>query len=333
MKASNIAAYFLFAGVAAASFWRTTYLLRRHSGRALRLYRLALAGFLGSAILGIIGNYILQEMLFLQGSPGTAHVSAAWVFSLLALPLNILALDAFAGSFRAWAGKRYPPAWRIAYFVLQAAFVAAFIAFGPGLYEDAFASRADLGAVFVKTLDAANRLYPAFLAAAFAFIWGRKPSAPAPKGVRAFAFLYAGLFLAGFILLLVIPPGQGQRAFRSAFAFLIHPAPIFLLGRALGRSARDRPPEAADGQPAEAVLAGFGVSKREAEIVRLLADGKSYREIEAELFISLKTVKTHVYNIYRKTGVKSRWQLMALLRGERKEDREPGSEPESGPGS
>jgi len=319
MKAVNIIAYFLLVGVAAASFWGTTRLLRRYPGRALRLYRLALAGFLGSAVFGIIGNYILQEMLFVQGSPGAAHVSAAWVFALLSLPMTIMALDAFAASLRAWAGKRYPPAWRIAYFALQTAFVAAFMAVGPKLYDAAVASRADPAAVFVNILETANRLYPAFLAAAFALVWNRRPASPAPKGMGAFSSLYAGLFLAGFVILRVLPAGQGQRAFRSAFPFLIHPVPIVLLARALKRSGWSAPPEAADAAAAETILAGFGVSKREAEIVRLLAAGKSYREIEAELFISIKTVKTHVYNIYRKTGVKSRWQLMALLRGDREE--------------
>lgn len=33
-----------------------------------------------------------------------------------------------------------------------------------------------------------------------------------------------------------------------------------------------------------------------------------------ELFVSLKTIKTHLSNIYRKLGVKSRWQLITLIR-------------------
>ncbi len=169
-------------------------------------------------------------------------------------------------------------------------------------------------------MEAANRLYPAFLAAAFALVWNRKPASPAPKGLGAFASVYAGLFLAGFVLLRVLQPGPGQRAFRSAFAFLMHPVPIVLLARALKRSGSTLPPEATDGEPADSILANLGVSKREAEIVRLLAAGRSYREIGSELFISLKTVKTHVYNIYRKTGVKSRWQLLSLLRSDRKEE-------------
>jgi two-component system response regulator DegU len=40
----------------------------------------------------------------------------------------------------------------------------------------------------------------------------------------------------------------------------------------------------------------------------------SNREIEKELFISLSTVKNHVYNIFQKLGVKNRYELIVLFR-------------------
>ncbi|MBN1939740.1 MAG: helix-turn-helix transcriptional regulator [Candidatus Aminicenantes bacterium] len=314
MKAVNIASYILFAGVAAASVREATRLLRRYPGRALRSYRDALFGFFGSAVLGIIGNYILQELLYPQGLPGKAHATAAWVFSLLALPLWILALDAFADAFLAWAGKKYPLAWRIAYYAAQAVFVGSFLAAGPRIFDGSVSGGANVASGLAAVLDAANRLYPAVLAAAFALILGRKSSSSEPKGLTVFALLYAVLFFLGFVLLRVLSPGPGLRAFQSAFAFLIHPLPLFVLGRALKRGGPSGSSEANAAGTAAAALARFGISERETEIVRLLLEGKTYREIESELFISIKTVKTHVYNIYRKTGVKSRWQLMTLLR-------------------
>ncbi len=314
MKAVNIVSYILLLGVAAASLREATRLLRLYPGRALHSYRTALAAFFGSALLGIIGNYILQEMLYPQGLPVKAHATAAWVFGLLALPLTILALDGFTDAFLAWAGKRYPAAWRIAYFSLQAVFVGSFLAAGPRIYEGAVTAGTNVAVGLAGGLDAANRLYPALVAAAFVFFWNRKPSPFAPKGISSFALLYVGLFIAGFVLLRILPAGQEQRAFRSAFAFLVHPLPLAILALALKRSAPLRRPGEKAGGPGTEVLARCGISEREAEIVGLLVEGKTYREIEAELFISIKTVKTHVYNIYRKAGVKSRWQLMTLLR-------------------
>jgi LuxR family transcriptional regulator, positive regulator of biofilm formation len=47
---------------------------------------------------------------------------------------------------------------------------------------------------------------------------------------------------------------------------------------------------------------------REKEILRKIADGKANKEIADELGISLNTVKTHVYKIYKKIEVGSRMQ-------------------------
>jgi DNA-binding NarL/FixJ family response regulator len=49
-----------------------------------------------------------------------------------------------------------------------------------------------------------------------------------------------------------------------------------------------------------------GLSERELEVLRLLADGKSNGEIAADLVISPNTVNRHVSNIYAKTGASNR---------------------------
>lgn len=54
------------------------------------------------------------------------------------------------------------------------------------------------------------------------------------------------------------------------------------------------------------------LSPREQEVVRLLAQGKSNREIGKVLFISEKTVKNHVSNILHKLGLSSRRELAIL---------------------
>jgi DNA-binding NarL/FixJ family response regulator len=50
------------------------------------------------------------------------------------------------------------------------------------------------------------------------------------------------------------------------------------------------------------------LTSRETEVLRLLAQGKSNKEIGAALVIGDKTVKTHVSNILSKLGVPSRTQ-------------------------
>ncbi len=72
------------------------------------------------------------------------------------------------------------------------------------------------------------------------------------------------------------------------------------------------PPPSASSPDLKALCARFGVSPRECEVLEMVIAGKSHRDIEAALFISVKTVKSHLYSSYRKLGVKNRVQLLNL---------------------
>ena len=58
----------------------------------------------------------------------------------------------------------------------------------------------------------------------------------------------------------------------------------------------------------------YDVSPRESEIVREICNGLSNKEISDKLFISLQTVKDHTHRIYIKTNVRSRVQLINLIK-------------------
>ncbi|KQT94086.1 LuxR family transcriptional regulator [Marmoricola sp. Leaf446] len=51
------------------------------------------------------------------------------------------------------------------------------------------------------------------------------------------------------------------------------------------------------------------LTEREREVMRLIARGYSYREVGAELFISTKTVETHMSSVLRKLQLSSRHEL------------------------
>lgn len=53
------------------------------------------------------------------------------------------------------------------------------------------------------------------------------------------------------------------------------------------------------------------LTKRETEILQLIAEGKTYTQISEELFISKETSKTHIKNIYSKLQVKSKSEAIA----------------------
>lgn len=58
------------------------------------------------------------------------------------------------------------------------------------------------------------------------------------------------------------------------------------------------------------VLIQKGLSNREAEVTELCAKGLSNREIAHQLFVTEKTIKFHLQNIYKKMNLKSRAQLI-----------------------
>lgn len=53
-------------------------------------------------------------------------------------------------------------------------------------------------------------------------------------------------------------------------------------------------------------------TQKEQEIFTLMAEGLSNDEIAKRLYISIHTVKTHLLNIYEKTGIHNRIQLIIL---------------------
>ena len=57
--------------------------------------------------------------------------------------------------------------------------------------------------------------------------------------------------------------------------------------------------------PKEAVP-GNPLTNREQEILQLVIDGQSYSDIAAKLFISMSTVKSHIYHIYEKLHVSNK---------------------------
>ncbi len=58
----------------------------------------------------------------------------------------------------------------------------------------------------------------------------------------------------------------------------------------------------------------YNISNREKEVVQLLLNGRSNKEIADSLFISVNTVKTHIKNIYEKIGIKSRYELLTVVK-------------------
>jgi len=114
--------------------------------------------------------------------------------------------------------------------------------------------------------------------------------------------------------------GAGERLRRAApLADHLGARPLGEQIAILARRARIR--LTGDGSPgADLGSAGswdgeLGLTDRELEVLRLVAAGRSNREIAAELFISPKTASVHVSNILGKLKVASRGEAAAKAHG------------------
>jgi len=95
----------------------------------------------------------------------------------------------------------------------------------------------------------------------------------------------------------VVASSLGSRSLRDEAQALARRAGIAL-----------EPAERSDPEPP----AEFGLTDRELEVLRLLAEGRTNRQIGDELFITPKTASVHVSRILTKLGVANRAQAAAL---------------------
>lgn len=101
-------------------------------------------------------------------------------------------------------------------------------------------------------------------------------------------------------------PAELHQAILDAQAGRMPMSPL-IAGKALSFLRNMKPPVATK------TTEDYGLSKREVEILEPLAAGKTYTEIASLLFISPKTVRTHMENIYRKLSVHSKVEASNLV--------------------
>jgi len=73
---------------------------------------------------------------------------------------------------------------------------------------------------------------------------------------------------------------------------------------------------AADGQEEPCLQWNGLLTERELDVARLVVQGRTNRQVAANLYVSVRTVEVHLGRVFRKLGVRSRTELAVLaLRG------------------
>ncbi|QQO08842.1 helix-turn-helix domain-containing protein [Breznakiella homolactica] len=143
---------------------------------------------------------------------------------------------------------------------------------------------------------------------------------PLGKEVPAVVFLIRGW---GIGFLLFVPLSAAEWAFKQYGTIAVGPLSLDYLFfcicsgvsiAAAFRSLRARPAPAGEIAVSDEAARRFGFTVRECSMVPMIARGLSNKEIAAELGISPATVRSHLYNLYQKAGVRSRIELLNTLK-------------------
>jgi DNA-binding CsgD family transcriptional regulator len=126
--------------------------------------------------------------------------------------------------------------------------------------------------------------------------------------------IYGFALAAGAVALQWIEYHIWARAHASTIYVALIAAAFMGLGIWVGARLFRKEPRAGDFTPNERAQASLGITEREREVLQLLADGRSNKEIAARLGLSPNTVKTHVARLFEKLRVARRTEAISLAR-------------------
>lgn len=251
-------------------------------------------------------------MAILREDLEARSVTLYWVFVLFSLPCFFIGLYLFISLFIHLRDEKIPK-W-ITWVYLMAA-----LGFGIGLGLALKLSIEQTDHDVISNFYLILRSFALcvrLVVVAYAFLGAIKSSDKEQKRLIQTLSVY---FFIGFTLYSVlfdyIPFPRDIRFYLSPLIYVfINIPPLFFLGKFTGKIFKDRLLTHYEGIDFEAIFDKYGLSKREQEIFFLMLEGKSNREIGEVLYISVKTVKNHIYSIFQKLSVKSRIKLYVFIR-------------------
>lgn len=155
-------------------------------------------------------------------------------------------------------------------------------------------------------------LFGEFLAAALiGWLFVLKAPENGHRSVSSFGLFFTAWYAAQFAIDCIFTPSAAYYA-NSVLLLPVSAIPFLWIKygvlREIGKSRSEESRDLSGG-----LLKSHNISPREEEVIHLILQGMSNKEIQATLFISHHTVKNHVYKIYQKMNVKSRLQLISVV--------------------
>jgi len=304
-----LAAFFLLFGLAGLGVFLADRMFRGRGQAFLRSYALHMAFWTGHALVMVMQFILGTEFLPQDALAPLAFVTGPIILLLAAISMNFLIV--FAAQAVGGRPSRRLLAVSIVLWSALALYYVLMAGEGPLASDRTFAPAFSIAFLLLKAATVLGSMGYLLVRA------GRRGTNTEGRALR----LVAGAYLAGFLAFQMSVAGLIPVYRLSGHDYLIAViqigyhfpvlAALALYARRRAGARRADPPV---GPEVSSRLGALGITPREAEIVALVMRGYSNKEIGAELFISLDTVKKHLSSIYQKARVKSRLQLGLLSR-------------------
>lgn len=149
------------------------------------------------------------------------------------------------------------------------------------------------------------------------FFWSDNIEKDRVKMSRGFSLLYLSRYLVSLILVLIFIRNQVNESVRFFLGFITlimyNLIPIIWIKYLFIPFAKSTLKMIESRTDLKAIFLKYNISQREIEIIGLILNGKSNKEIASSLFISYHTVKNHISNIFNKLNVSSRHELLHMF--------------------
>jgi len=321
MNYFSIALYIFSVSIGFSTIYIAYEMSRKYRLKYLSTYLYFLISFYILGFFNLIGRYL--ALTALGGQPQQTRMLVNYLFGFMNFPFVVLSIYLFLYLMRGFLEKESLPTFNKFYFGFWVATFLGQVLLTKNYFDtndDRFLRH------FYQSINLVS-IFGFFFIALYIFVKSRDlTDINQRKAAKNFGLIYLLCF--GFVFAMtskfILPYFGPFKVLVIIFLFFTLNLPPLLYLRLYLNKYHLAPliqPEA------EAELEGFfskhEISKREQEIILLMLKGKSNNDIMKELFISLHTVKNHIYNIYQKLGVKNRLQINNLIRkylqGERAE--------------
>lgn len=279
-------------------------LMRQHRSPALLSYLFYLFSWYALVLYMLV---YLYSPLFL---PDNARHGYLLYNSIFIVPFHGLIAYFFIDFVFKLMGRTMPKLLRL---VLPACFLIIWVLFAREMLIRLFAEKAPNH--FVLTAPFSGYLVFACLFGALLYAWTAGRSLK-DREKRRCVLMYSAVTAGGLLAGLFVVTGsfsflrtEWQTGLTSMILAAVNIPGLLYLRRYFASRARAAAAELA-GADLSLLEDRYGITPREREIISLVITGRSNREITEELFISPETVKKHIYNAYRKIGVRNRVQLL-----------------------